>query len=350
MSLYIDIKKNFETFHLCTQFEIQSETLGILGASGCGKSLTLKCIAGIITPDEGTIILNDQVLFDSKTKVNLPPQKRKAGYLFQNYALFPHMNVAQNIGIGVHKSSSEKKQIIQATLQTFHLDGLEKHYPSQLSGGQQQRVALARIFASQPDLLMLDEPFSALDTTLRWELEQEMFELLTHFKKPALFVSHNPQEVSHLCTQIALMHTGNIAQIGTAEHLLSQPTTLSAALLLGCKNISPAIKLSEYTLKALDWDLVLQSSTPIPAQIKHVGIESHALELADDTIAPNSAHYEVVRVIQNNLSVIIGLRPLHSHTPKALLYMEMGKVQWQQLPSRSTYSCVIPSQKLLLLT
>lgn len=350
MSLYMDITKNFGDFRLSSSLELGNDTLGILGASGCGKSLTLKCIAGIITPDSGTIVLNDKILFDSKKKVNLPPQKRKVGYLFQNYALFPHMSVAQNIGIGVQKPSTLKKQVIASTIKTFALSGLENHYPDQLSGGQQQRVALARIFASEPDILMLDEPFSALDTSLRWQLELEMAQLLKHFAGPTLFVSHNRDEVYHLCNHIALMDAGQIMEIGTQDDLLTHPTTLSAALLLGCKNISPAIKLSDHTLKALNWDLTLYSSEPIPDQLKYVGIESHALKLTKDQDAPNTLLGKVVQVIGSTNSVRMGLQPTNKMTCSNLLYIEMEKENWNNLKTKALLSVSIPPHQLLLLT
>ena len=169
MSLKVHIHSKLKGFELKVDFETNGKPMGILGASGCGKSMTLKCIAGIMTPDEGYIELRGKVLFDSKNKINLKPQDRKVGYLFQNYALFPNMTVAQNIAVGIRGSKSEKTEVVTKMLHNFHLQGLEKRYPSQLSGGQQQRVALARILAYEPDALLLDEPFSALDAYLKEE-------------------------------------------------------------------------------------------------------------------------------------------------------------------------------------
>src|SRR5665647_158256 len=144
MSLLVNIKKKFKGFTLDVHFETGEGYLGILGASGSGKSMTLKCIAGIETPDEGRIILNGRVLYDSENKINLKPQSRNIGYLFQNYALFPNMTVEDNIGAGIKLPRNEKKQKINELIKTIHLQGLEHKYPSMLSGGQQQRVALAR--------------------------------------------------------------------------------------------------------------------------------------------------------------------------------------------------------------
>ncbi|MDF2632452.1 MAG: ABC-type sulfate/molybdate transport system, ATPase component, partial [Caproiciproducens sp.] len=174
MSISVDITKTLGNFRLNVKFEAQDEILALLGASGSGKSMTLKCIAGVEKPDAGRIVLGGRVLFDSEQKINLSPQKRKTGYLFQHYALFPNMTVEENIAAGICAPKREKGEKIQEKIKAFYLNGLEKHYPSQISGGQQQRVALARILASEPEILMLDEPFSALDSYLRWQMEQEM--------------------------------------------------------------------------------------------------------------------------------------------------------------------------------
>ena len=184
MSLYVDIRKKLGGFTLETQFEAADGVTGILGASGCGKSMTLRCIAGIVKPDEGHIELDGKVLFDSREKINLRPQERHVGLLFQNYALFPNMTVRQNLMTGLKAEKTGKKEAeirIQEMLDKFELKDLEKHKPAELSGGQQQRVALARIFLSSPRVLMLDEPFSALDGYLRWNLEQELLETLKEF-------------------------------------------------------------------------------------------------------------------------------------------------------------------------
>ena len=174
MALQAKIKKKFFGFTLDVEFETKEGCMGILGASGCGKSMTLKCIAGIEKPDSGRIVLNGRVLFDSEKKINLPVQKRNVGYLFQNYALFPTMTVEQNLMVVMEGKKEEKRAKIKEQLERFELSGLEKRYPSQLSGGQQQRLALARQPANLKPLLILDDPFSALDR----KTEQEIFKNL----------------------------------------------------------------------------------------------------------------------------------------------------------------------------
>ncbi|MCL2033383.1 MAG: ATP-binding cassette domain-containing protein [Oscillospiraceae bacterium] len=195
MSLFVDIEKRLGKFKLELKFETNSGVLGLLGASGSGKSMTLKCIAGIERPDRGKVVLDGVTLFDSESGVNLPPQKRRVGYLFQNYALFPNMTVSQNILCGLYrdKSKPNKEKALNEILDLFQLGGLESHKPSQLSGGQQQRVALARILVGSPNLLMLDEPFSALDGHLRGHLQIQMRHLLQKFGKNALNFGRQPK-------------------------------------------------------------------------------------------------------------------------------------------------------------
>ena len=208
MALEVDITKKLDGFFMHMQFRAEQEIFAILGASGCGKSMTLKCIAGIEKPDEGRIVLDGKVLFDSEKKINLPPQKRKVGYMFQDYALFPHMNVVQNIEAGMGKWPDRSRT--ESLIRQFQLEGLEKKIPGQLSGGQKQRVAMARMLAAEPELILLDEPFSALDTYLKWQLEQEMYKHLKEAGKPVIFVSHNRDEVYRLCDTVSCMNRGKM--------------------------------------------------------------------------------------------------------------------------------------------
>ncbi len=180
MSLEVRIRKKFKGFFLDVDFVQEGGCMGILGASGCGKSMTLKCIAGIETPDEGRICLDGEILFDSKKKINKRPQDRNVGFLFQNYALFPTMTVEENIACGI-RERKKRKEIVREQIGRFRLEGLEDHRPAQLSGGQQQRVALARMLAGSPRLILLDEPFSALDTFLRDQMHQEMKKIIRDF-------------------------------------------------------------------------------------------------------------------------------------------------------------------------
>ena len=197
--LEVQIYKKLAEFDLDASFQVDDNILGLMGASGSGKSMTLKCIAGIETPDQGRIVLNNRVLFDSEKKINVPIQKRNVGYMFQSYALFPNMNVYENISVGLRaRKVKDVDIVIQKVMQQFRIRELASRYPKQLSGGQRQRVALARLMAYEPDVLLLDEPFSALDEDLKedllWELKSEL-----QISKPVIFVSHNKEEVNELC-------------------------------------------------------------------------------------------------------------------------------------------------------
>ncbi len=353
MALYVDIKKRLGKFNLNVQFSSSQGIMSLLGSSGSGKSMTLKCIAGIETPDEGRIVLDDRILFDSEKKINLPPQKRKVGYLFQNYALFPNMTVEENIGAGVHLPEKEKERHVKEKIKTFFLEGLEKKRPSQLSGGQQQRVALARILASEPDIIMLDEPFSALDSCLKWQLEQEIIEILSKFKGTVLLVSHNRNEVYRLSNDIAVISDGKIETVNKKEDLFRNPKTVAAALLTGCKNISAVRQISQNSLLAIDWNITLFCDRKIPGDIKFVGMRAHYLQYSEKSIGTNVMSCEAVKIIENPFSYIIMLENLHknSDADNSKIRWEVDKDIWKKIREKGTpVNLFFPEECLLLLT
>ncbi len=275
MSLVVHIRKKIKNFTLTADFETKDSSLGILGASGCGKSMTLKCIAGIVTPDEGYIELNGKVLFDSEDNINVIPQQRRVGYLFQNYALFPNMTVSGNIGIGIKGTKAEKARQVAEMIKNFHLKGLEDRYPGQLSGGQQQRAALARILAYEPDVLLLDEPFSALDSYLKEELQFQLQNLLREYQGDSILVTHSRDEAYRLCKNLIILDNGRILEAGETKRVFAKPKKVQVARLTGCKNFSRAVKVSENQVEALDWGQVLTVQAPIPEALSHIGIRAH---------------------------------------------------------------------------
>ena len=225
MSLTVDIEKQLGKFRLQVTFTAPlGEVTGLLGASGSGKTVTLRCIAGLLTPDAGHIELDGRVLFDHKQGVNLPPQQRKVGYLFQQYALFPHYTVEQNIAVATRDQTA-----VEELLRCFQLQEHRHKRPRQLSGGQQQRVALARILAAQPQVLLLDEPFSALDTHLRGEIQGELSRFLEQFSGPCLMVTHSRDEVRRMCHQVCgpprgfPAHTDHRGVFQSAPHFVGLP-------------------------------------------------------------------------------------------------------------------------------
>ncbi len=275
MAISVSIRKKFPDFCLDMSFEETGSRLGVLGASGCGKSMTLRCIAGIEKPDSGKIVLNGRVLYDSDQKISLPPQKRRVGYLFQNYALFPNMTVEENIWAGVRGTKEEKQAASAEQIRQFRLEGLEKRYPSQLSGGQQQRVALARIMAYRPELILLDEPFSAMDSYLKDKLQQQLLVTLSAYHGDVILVTHNRDEVYKFCGRLLVMREGQKVVLGETKELFANPVKAEAARLTGCKNIAPARRLDAHTLEIGEWGVRLCLEREIGEQVRYVGIRAH---------------------------------------------------------------------------
>lgn len=277
MSLEVEIEKRFAGFTLRAQFTAQDTATAILGASGCGKSMTLRCIAGIVKPDKGRIVLDGVPLFDSEKKIDLPPQKRGVGLLFQNYALFPNMTVEQNILCGLHAEPDRAKRRAACAemIRALRLEGLEKRLPAALSGGQQQRVALARILAAKPRTLMLDEPFSALDSYLREQVEGEVGALLAAFQGPALLVTHNRDEAYRLCREMIVMDGGRVLRAGETKAVFADPRSCTAARLTGCKNILPCVKAGPHSVRLAGWEAELHLAAEVPEAVCAVGIRAH---------------------------------------------------------------------------
>ncbi len=277
MSLEVEIEKRFAGFTLRAQFTAQDTATAILGASGCGKSMTLRCIAGIVKPDKGRIVLDGVPLFDSEQKIDLPPQKRGVGLLFQNYALFPNMTVEQNILCGLHAEPDRAKRRAACAemIRALRLEGLEKRLPAALSGGQQQRVALARILAAKPKILMLDEPFSALDSYLREQVEGEVGALLAAFPGPALLVTHNRDEAYRLCREMIVMDGGRVLRAGETKAVFADPRSCTAARLTGCKNILPCVKAGPHSVRLAGWEAELHLAAEVPEAVCAVGIRAH---------------------------------------------------------------------------
>lgn len=288
MSLHVDIKKRLASFTLEVALDAGAETLGLLGASGSGKSMTLRCIAGIETPDEGIIQVNGTTFFDRpagarRATVNLKPQQRKTALLFQNYQLFPNMCVFDNIAAGIDHSldAEQRKQIVLREVERFSLKGLEARYPYHLSGGQQQRVALARMFASQPGILMLDEPFSALDAHLKSGLEQNLLGVFEQFDGTILYVSHDIDEAFRFCSRIAVVEDGKIDELSEKEDLVSHPQSLATMKLSGCKNTTPAQKVGSHAVFLPDWGITVYTDGEVPDDVKYFGAREFYLQQAD---------------------------------------------------------------------
>lgn len=287
--LSVEIGKQLAEFRVDIAFHADAP-LGLLGASGAGKSLVLRCIAGIETPTSGRIVLNDRVLFDGDCGINLPSRDRRIGFLVQNYALFPHLTVAQNIAFGLPQglSRSDIGQQVESQLRAVQLEEMRDRYPFQLSGGQQQRVALARALASQPEALLLDEPFSALDTHLRSQLEQQLIARLASYPGAVLLVTHNLEEAYRVCPNLLVMHGGHAIASGSKQSIFEHPATLTVAQLTGCKNISAALATATNQIAAIEWGIRLQIAEPLPERLAYVGIRAHQILFPQDAQQPNT--------------------------------------------------------------
>lgn len=346
MSLLVDIEKSLGSFRLRASFEAGDETLALLGASGCGKSLTLRCIAGIEKPDRGRIVVDGVTLFDSEKRVNLTPQQRRTGLMFQNYALFPNMTVLQNVRAGARRErdAARRERSVTEVMESFGLADLAGRYPSQLSGGQQQRAALARILVSGPRILLLDEPFSALDSHLRFRLEQEVRQVLRRFGHTAVLVSHDRDEVFRLSDRIVVMDNGQIQTAGLRDEVFRDPRTRSGAVLTGCKNISRVRRLDGARVQALDWGITLALEES-PADGAFVGIRMHDVRPGD---GENAFWARVTEEIENPFSFTVMLRPEEAGEESVPIGWEMEKAAWRRLRA-SRVKISLPPESILRL-
>ena len=297
MGISVDITKTLGEFNLNMTFSSNSGRLGILGASGCGKSMTLKCIAGIEKPDSGKILLDGRTLFDSSQKINVKPQKRKVGYMFQNYALFPTMTVTQNVASGLGKPGPDTSRRVQEMLSKFKLESLAQRYPDELSGGQQQRVAMARIMAYEPDIILFDEPFSALDVFLKDQMERELEDMLDEYEGMMIMVSHSRDEIFRFCDDVIVVKDGSVSIQKDTPSLFADPATKEASILTGCKNYSDIQVIDNHSFRCIDWGgEVIHVSQSIPAYADCIGYRAHYFEPVWGEREENCVKVTLVRV------------------------------------------------------
>ena len=343
MAIFVDIEKNLGNFHLKVKFSAEDEVLALLGASGCGKSMTVKCIAGVERPDRGKIILDGVTLFDSEKKINISPQQRRAGLLFQNYALFPNMTVLENIRAGARreKDSRKREAHIRSVVESFGLGELTKRYPHQLSGGQQQRAALARLLVSEPRIILLDEPFSALDSHLRFLMEQEVGRVLRRFGKTVILVSHDRDEVFRLSDKIAVLDDGHVDVCGTRHEVFLHPETRTAALLTGCKNVRAAQYVDETHVFVPDWKTTLEVPACTP-EVRYVGVRMR--EICPGP-GKNGLRCRVVQEIENPFSWTVLLETEPGAVP---IQWDLPKALWEKLREENTEISIPPSRIMLL--
>jgi molybdate transport system permease protein len=359
MSLEVAIEKNAGGFRLAVEFTADAAPLGLLGPSGSGKSMTLRAIAGLETPDRGRIVLNGTVLFDSERKINLPARERRVGLLFQNYALFPHLNVSDNIGFGLRNVSHvERKRRVAEQISAFHLFGLAERYATTLSGGEQQRVALARALAVEPAALLLDEPFSALDTHLRGALERQLRETLETFRGSTIFVSHNLEEAYRVCEKIVVLAGGKVAAQGPKEEIFRHPPTIEVARVTGCKNYSRARRLPDGCIDALDWGCKLVVEQEFAKSPEHVAIRAHHIrvhppqDLSEGKIRRNIFPCQLVAMTETPFRVTLDLRVGAAPADATGFHVqaEVFKQEWEMFREfPQPWAVELPAERLFLL-
>ena len=350
--LEVDIQKQLPSFLLDITFKVDSDRpLGILGTSGAGKTTLLRCIAGLETPDRGLIVLDGRTLYDSAKGIDLPPQKRAVGFLFQDYALFPHLSVADNIAFGMPVARSPEAiiQEVAKQLQQMNLTSMSDRLPNQLSGGEQQRVALARVLASKPELTLLDEPFSALDSNLKTQLLKLWQKLLSNYSGSTIYVTHNLSEAYRLCPQLLIIDRGVAIACGQREDILYRPPNFGAAKIIGC-NISAAKKIAPQTTRAIDWQCDLQVSE-IPENIKQVAIHSRSIIFTRakeiNTFAVWLTTYDL---LPHRVTLYLKLHSSANSLEDYSLLAEVSLERWQQLQQHPLpWYIQLPPSKIIVL-
>ena len=351
MTLCVDISKRLGSFTLTACFETELKTIAVLGASGAGKSLLLKCIAGIETPDSGRIVLGDRILFDSEKRINLSPQKRHVGYLFQNYALFPNMTVVQNI-----RCTAKNPESVENCIRQFGLAGKEHDFPLSLSGGEQQRVALARMLCAEPELLLFDEPFSALDNHRKAELERLLLGVLEETERPAILVTHDRNEAYRLAQGISVMERGRLSLPQEKHLFFENPRTLAAVRLTGCKNATRLVWKNPRRAFAVDWgiELAFPENASFSGSEKFAAFRAHYFVLEQDGGRENTFACDVKRIIEDTFSFIICFTQKGNpeNTADSILCWEVAKEQWKEIEpfvASRTLHARLDMAKLMLL-
>ena len=360
MALQVQLEKEMPGFALQINLTAGSRPVGILGASGAGKTMTLRAIAGLESGLRGRIVLDGRTLFDSAQRVNLPSRIRRIGFCFQHYALFPHMSVEENIQFGIrHVAAQERAKRVAEQIAAMHLAGLERHRPAALSGGQQQRVALARALAPQPEVLMLDEPFSALDTHLRSQLEAQLRETLESYNGVALLVSHNLEEIYRLCEELVVLEKGRVIAQGPREEIFRRPPNRATAQLTGCKNFSRTRVLDAGRVEALDWGCTLRvtqdqarTTSYVAIRAHHVCVEPSPAAVGAGAVVENTLPCWLVRAVESPFRVTLYLRLDTPPTDASdyTLQVEVTQEQWAKLRERGApWSAYFAPDRLILL-
>ena len=352
-SLQAEVERRLEGFTLNVGIETAAGATGLLGPSGSGKSMTLRMIAGVSTPDRGRITLNGRVLFDSANRINLAPAQRRIGMVFQDYALFPHLTVAENVGFGLAGLPAvERRARVEQQLASMRIQELANRFPREISGGQRQRVAIARCMAMQPDALLLDEPFAALDPHLRRRTEEQLRETLANFHGPVVFVTHDMEEAFRFCTDLLVLNHGRVIAKGPKQELFERPRTVAAARLTGCKNIVQATRCGEHRITIPAWNCELSTADTVPGSLTHLGYRSHQLLFQESCGGENSFLCWLVSTSEAPHEMTLYLR-LHAQPDSGdapHVQADVPKDLWRTLRARpQPWTVTLDPARLLLL-
>lgn len=359
MSLRMEITKKLHSSLLDVSLDIPDGHIGLLGESGSGKSMTLKCIAGIEKPDSGVIEINGRIVYDSARGINLPPQERHTGYLFQNYALFPHVSAWRNIELILPRSVSGKhrRETAMKYLDLFGLSDIAHCLPVYISGGQQQRLALARLLASNPSLVLLDEPFSALDTSIKARIEEELTIRLKDYSGTVILVTHNRDEAYRMCDNLVILHDGHVVERGLTKELFSSCRTQIGAKITGCSNIAKAFKTGSTCIAVPDWGLLLETNRTVPDETQYAGIRSHHIRKREKGDEVNCVDFEIVNRTVSPYTVadrIVALTPAGfagGERDRRLSLIREYALSGEHIPGNTTRELLhIPPERIQLLT
>jgi len=371
MGIKVDFRKRFyrdndrkkgkePSFTVDVNLETDNELVVLFGQSGSGKTTTLRCIAGLEKPNGGKIQVNEKVYFDCHKRIELSPQQRSLGYVFQNYALFPHMDVKKNITYGLKGwTDQEKERRMREMLRLLHIEGLEDHYPAQLSGGQKQRVALARALAPKPDILLLDEPFSALDMVVRVKLREMIIKIQKDLDIPVLFITHNRVEAFTLADKIVVLHKGSVQQVGTPEEVFYHPKNRHVAELVGVTNIFDDAVVIDHIgpdqtlLKAGNLNIIarhmdLKHDEKVEWGIRPENIILVGPDKGNKGMHENHFSGKVISIVNKGTSKLIAVG---SNNERRVLISEVSNKEYEELNLSQGCSCIFSfaSRDILIL-
>lgn len=337
-TLQVEVERSLDNFNLQVALGSGQGAVGLLGPSGSGKSMTLRMIAGVTAPDRGRIVLDNRVLYDSAAGVNTSAASRKIGVVFQDYALFPHLTVAENVGFGLRTMPDGERRVrIERQLASMYISELASRYPKEISGGQRQRVAIARCMAMEPVALLLDEPFAALDPHLRRQTEEQLRETLSSFKGAVIFVTHDMEEAFRFCTDLLVLDRGRIIANGPKHELFERPKTIAAARLTGCKNIVPACRLGDHCIEIQAWESKVTTASAVPSNLTHAGFRSHQFIFQESKEGENVYPCWLVDSSEapHEVTLYLRLHAIERPDQPAHLQADVPKEVWRSLSKRS---------------